>query len=83
MSDPIIKATVKYDDEAKGWRWWVGLIEGPAITSHDCGICGSRGRAQRKMDKVGKRFAARIATDARKPEELVYDLDEGGWREAR
>ena len=34
MTAQIIKATVKYDDEQKAWRWWVGLIDGPAITSH-------------------------------------------------
>lgn len=79
----IIKATVKYDDEQKAWRWWVGLIDGSAVTSHDSGLCRSRRRAQSKIDKAANRFQARIDTDARPAQSMVYDPNDGGWREVQ
>lgn len=81
MSKSIIKASVKYDDEQKAWRWWVGLVEGPAITSTDFGWCRSRRRAQAKIDKAARRFQARIDTQARPAQEMVYEPEDGGWRE--
>lgn len=83
MTAQIIKATVKYDDEQKAWRWWVGLIDGHAITSHDSGWCRSRHRAQSKIDKAAKRFQARIDTDTRPAQEMIYDPENGGWREVQ
>ena len=83
MTAQIIKATVKYDDEQKAWRWWVGVIEGPAVTSNDSGWCRSRRRAQAKIDKAARRFQARIDTDARPATEMVYEPEDGGWREVR
>lgn len=81
MADQIIKASVKYDDEQRAWRWWVGLIDGPIIVSHGSGWCRSRNRAQSKIDKVAKQFQARIDTDNRPAQEMVYDPVDGGWRE--
>lgn len=81
MRRALVKATIRYDDEWKAWRWWVGLIDGAGIRFSDEGMCRSRAKAQRKMDKAAAKFAARIAAETRPVEELVYDLDEGGWRE--
>lgn len=79
MTGRLIKAFVQYDDEQNAWRWWVGLIDGSVVISHDGGWCRSRRRAQSKIDKAAKRFQARI--DARPAQSMVYDPTNGGWRE--
>lgn len=82
MPESVIRATIRYDDEWEAWRWWVGLIEGPRVTSHAEGLDRTRRKAERRMNKAAARFAGRIAASNRPTETMTYDLAEGRWRDA-
>ena len=80
MNDRI-KGTLKYNDESGKWHWRVTLSTLDNFPDYYIGGGSERlrTRALRRMDLAAKRAARRAAAERQPVEELIYDINDGGW----